>query len=58
MTKDEEDRFIYVSDKYIKELQQKAEDAEYFRGRVHGLEYVIDAVAEALKGADDERMDR
>lgn len=54
MTKNEEDRFICVSDKYIKELQQKAEEAEYFRGRVDGLEYVIDAVAEALKGADDE----
>lgn len=49
-----EDRFIYTSEKYIKELLQKAEDAEYFRGRAEGMEYVIDAVAEALKGADNE----
>lgn len=49
-----EDRFIYTSEKYIKELLQKAEEAEYFRGRVDGMEYVIDALENAFKGAKDE----
>ena len=54
MSKCEEDRFIYVSEKYIKELEQKAKDSEYFRGRVDGMEYVIDSFENAFKGADDE----
>ena len=49
-----EDRFIFVTEKYIKELEQKAEASEYFRGRVDGMEYVIDALENAFKGADDE----
>ena len=54
VSKCEEDRFIYVSEKYIKELEQKAKDSEYFRGRVDGMEYVIDSFENAFKGADDE----
>lgn len=49
-----EDRFIYVTEQYYKELEQKAKNSEYFRGRVDGMEYVIDAIENALKGADDE----
>lgn len=44
MSKHEEDRCIYVPEKYIKELEQKAKDGEYFRGRVDGMEYVIDSI--------------
>lgn len=46
-----EDRFISVSEKFINELEQKAEASEYFRGRVDGMEYVIDALENAFKGA-------
>ena len=49
-----EDKFIQVSEEYIKELEQKARDSEYFRGRVDGMEYVIDSFENAFKGADDE----
>ena len=54
MSKNEEVRFIKVSEEYIKDLEQKAKDSEYFRGRVDGMEYVIDSFENAFKGADDE----
>lgn len=54
MSKYEEDKFIYISEKYIKELEEKAKDSEYFRGRVDGMEYVIDSFENAFKGADNE----
>lgn len=49
-----EDRFIFVTEQYIKELEQKAKNSEYFRGRVDGMEYVIDSFENAFKGADNE----
>ena len=49
-----EDRFIYVTEQYYKELEQKAKNSEYFRGRVDGMEYVIDSLENVFKGADDE----
>lgn len=49
MNKIEEDKYIQVSEKYIKELERKARDAEYFRGRVDGLEYIIDTIEEIYK---------
>ena len=49
-----EDRFVYVSEKYLKELEQKAEASEYFRGRVDGMEYVIDSFENAFKGVANE----
>ena len=52
--KHEEDGYIYVPEKFIQELKQKADDAEYYRGRVDGMEYVIDSLENAFKGADDE----
>lgn len=54
MSKYEEDGCIYVPEKYIKELEQKAQDSEYFRGRVDGMEYVIESFENALKGASNE----
>ena len=49
-----EDRFIYVTEQYYKELEQKAKDSEYYRGRVDGMEYVIDAIEEAYKSKESE----
>lgn len=54
MSKYEEYEHIYVPEKYFKELEQKAKDAEYFRGRVDGMEYVIDSLEKAFIGADNE----
>lgn len=49
-----EDEFVTVSKDYLMELEKKAKDSEYFRGRVDGMEYVIDSFENAFKGADDE----
>ena len=54
MSKYEEYKHIYVPEKYLKELEQKAKDSEYFRGRVDGMEYVIDSLENAFIGADNE----
>lgn len=53
MSNSKEDKYIWVSEQYIKELEQKAKDSEYFRGKVHGMEYVIDSLENAFKGADE-----
>lgn len=45
----EEREFVTVSREYLMELEQKAKDSEYLRGRVEGMEYVIDSLYEALK---------
>lgn len=50
MDNHEEDGYIYVMEKYMRELEQKAKDSEYFRGRIEGMEYVIDAFENAFKG--------
>lgn len=52
MSKEQE--FVTVCREYLMELEQKANDCEYFRGRVHGMEYVVDALQEALKGKESE----
>ena len=36
------------------ELEQKAKDCEYYRGRVEGLEYVIDTLENILKSKGEE----
>ena len=46
--------FVTVTNDYLKILEQKAKDVEYFRGRVDGMEYVIDSIAEAFKGKEGE----
>lgn len=43
------DDFVTVAREYLQELESKAKDSEYFRGRIDGIEYVIDAVVEAIK---------
>lgn len=52
--KQNEDEFVTVSKEYIMELEKKAKDSEYFRGRVDGMEYVIDAIEEAYKSKESE----
>ena len=52
MSKEQE--FVTVDKEYLMELEQKAKDSEHFRGRVDGMEYVIDALQEALKGKEGE----
>lgn len=44
--------FVTVSNEYLIELENKAKDCESFRGRVDGLEYVIDTIENSLKGRD------
>lgn len=50
----DDNNFVTIAKDYLMNLEQKARDAEYLRGRVDGLEYAIDAFVESLKGADDE----
>ena len=40
--------FVNTDRECLMELEQKAKDSEYYRGRVEGMEYVIDALREAL----------
>lgn len=47
--KKNEDEFVTVSKEYFMELEKKAKDSEYFRGRVDGMEYVIDSFENAFK---------
>lgn len=50
----EDNNFATVAKEYLMELEQKAKDSEYFRGRVDGMEYVIDAIEEAFKSKERE----
>ena len=54
----EEQVFVNTDRAYLMELEQKAKDSDYFRGRVESMEYVIDALQEALKGKVKEYQDR
>ena len=47
--KQSKDEFVTVSNEYLMELEKKAKDSEYFRGRVDGMEYVIDSFENAFK---------
>lgn len=44
----EEREFVTVSREYLMELEQKAKDSEYLRGRVDGMEHVVDALKVCL----------
>ena len=48
----EKQEFVTVDREYLMELERKAKDSEYFRGRVEGLEYVIDALQETFEGKE------
>ena len=50
----DDNNFATVTKEYLMELEKKAKDSEYFRGRVDGMEYVIDAIEEAFKGKESE----
>lgn len=52
--KQREDEFVIVSKEYLMELEKKAKDSEYFRGRVDGMEYIVDAIEEAYKSKESE----
>lgn len=43
------DEFVTVSKEYLMRLEKKAEDEAYFRGRVDGMEYVIDSFENTFK---------
>lgn len=48
MIKDQE--YATVDRDYLMELEEKAKDSEYLRGRIDGMEYVVEAlVAERRK---------
>lgn len=44
-----EHEFVTVSKEYLMETEKKAKDSEYFRGRIDGMEYVIDSLEETFK---------
>lgn len=46
--------FVTVAKEYLMQLEQKAKDSEYFRGRVDGMEYVIDSFEETFKRKESE----
>lgn len=48
-------KFVTIPKDYIMNLEKKAKDAEYFRGRVDGMKYIIDAIEEAYKGKEAEK---
>lgn len=50
----DDNNFVTVAKEYLMELEQKAKDSEYFRGRVDGMEYIIDAIEEAYKSRKGE----
>lgn len=50
----DDNNFVTVTKDYLMELEQKAKDSEYFRGRIDGMEYVIDAFEEAFKSKESE----
>lgn len=43
-----ENKLIEIPEKDLMNLEAKARDSEYFRGRVDGLEYVIDMFESVL----------
>ena len=45
---DEKNEDVIVDKSYLKILEKKAMDSEYYRGRVDGLEYVIDSIQIAI----------
>ena len=45
----EDNEFVTVAKAYLMDLERKAKDSEYFRGRVDGLEYVIDSLENTFK---------
>ena len=45
----EDNEFVTVAKAYLMDLEKKAKDSEYFRGRVDGMEYVIDSFENAFK---------
>ena len=50
----DDNNFVTVGKDYLMELERKAKDSEYFRGRVDGMEYVIDAIEETFKSKEGE----
>lgn len=46
--------FVNTDREYLMELEQKAKDSEYFRGRVEGMEYVMAALKEVFKGKESD----
>ena len=45
----EEQRFIGVDELYLQELEKKADDADYFRGRIDGMEAVLDYILDIAR---------
>ena len=45
----DDNNFVTVAKDYLMQLEKKAKDSEYFRGRVDGMEYIIDSFENAFK---------
>ena len=50
IVKDPLEGYITVREEYYNEITKKAEAADFYRGKALGMEYVIDTLADALKG--------
>lgn len=50
MSADKEVEMISLPKSHVEELEEKARDCDYYKGRVDGLEYVIDTLENILKG--------
>ena len=50
---DKEQKFVNVDAEYLQEIEQKAKESTYYRGRVEGLEYVLDCLVEMFKQKED-----
>ena len=48
-----EDKLIEIPEKDLAQLKEKAKNSEYYRGRVEGLEYVIDMMENVLTRRGD-----
>lgn len=44
-----DNKVVTVPSEYIEELEKKAKDCDYYKGKVAGLEYVIDTIENILK---------
>jgi translation elongation factor EF-1alpha len=50
----ESPKFVPVSADVLDELNKKAEKADFYKGKVLGMEWVIEALVEAFKSKESE----
>lgn len=48
------EQFVTVSEDFLDNLIKKANEADFYHGKALGMEYVIDALADSIKGIKGE----